>query len=267
MGDWYPGPVHVIKTHKIRATKDLSGSYERVHAHVIVVPSSGSGQHQVDFDDYAVKPGVIAHIQPGQVMRWLPDQSFEADVVLVRPEVEPPDLFVPWEPHVRVELNATAAIVASLVSELERQQEVEPSNEALIAALARALMQAVASEAPSETAAASRVSSSRRDWLLAFRRELERSFATAHEVHAYAAAVGVSTRTLNRVTRDLVGQTAKEIIDARLSLEAQRRLALTTDSSQEIAFRLGFSEATNFSRFFQRLTGTTPHEFRESSRR
>jgi AraC-like DNA-binding protein len=267
VGGWYPGPVHVVRTEKIRATEALVGTYERVHAHIFVVPTSGSGWHLVDLEEFGLSEGIIAHVQPGQVMRWLPGQSFEADVVLIRPESVPSDLFIPWEARVRVELGATAETVTALIRELDRVQGLEPPNEALMTALAVALMHEIASAVTTEEAAGPPVSSERRQWLLAFRRELERSYPTTHDVHDYAAAVGISTRTLNRVTRDLVGQTAKELVDARLSLEARRRLVHTSESSEEIAFDLGFSEATNFSRFFRRLTGTTPQEFRESKQR
>lgn len=263
VGAWYPGPVHVVTTEKIRATEALSGTYERVHAHIFVVPTSGSGRHMVDFEEHALSRGVIAHVQPGQVMRWLPGQSFAADVVLIRPEAAPADLFFPWAPRVRVQLGPASRFVESLVEELDRSQRTDAPNEPLMVALATALMHEVASAIETEPTAPS----GRREWLLAFRRELERSFATTHDVHAYATFLGISTRTLNRATRDLVGQTAKELIDARIALEARRLLAHTNDSSAEIAFRLGFSEPTNFGRFFSRLTGMTPHEFRVSGRR
>ena len=45
-------------------------------------------------------------------------------------------------------------------------------------------------------------------------------------------------------------------------LEAQRDLAYTTLSVKQIALGLGFSDAGYFTRFFQRLSGRTPTQWR-----
>jgi AraC family transcriptional activator of pobA len=45
-------------------------------------------------------------------------------------------------------------------------------------------------------------------------------------------------------------------------LEAQRDLAYTTLSIKQIALGLGFGDAGYFTRFFQRLSGRTPTQWR-----
>ncbi|MEU0515001.1 helix-turn-helix domain-containing protein [Amycolatopsis sp. NPDC006125] len=51
---------------------------------------------------------------------------------------------------------------------------------------------------------------------------------------------------------------AKRFLDERIALEA-RRLATTDTTVAAPAAQLGFTEATNFVKFYRRLTGTTPH--------
>ncbi|GAA3572971.1 hypothetical protein GCM10022222_66530 [Amycolatopsis ultiminotia] len=51
---------------------------------------------------------------------------------------------------------------------------------------------------------------------------------------------------------------AKRFLDERIALEARRRLVTTDSSVATIARELGFTEATNFVKFYRRLTGTTP---------
>ena len=62
------------------------------------------------------------------------------------------------------------------------------------------------------------------------------------------------------------GHTAKDLIDARIVLEAKRILATTDDPLTDIAHRLGFSEATTLSRFITRQGTGTPSEFRKRHR-
>ncbi|MFD0573877.1 helix-turn-helix domain-containing protein [Kitasatospora gansuensis] len=95
-----------------------------------------------------------------------------------------------------------------------------------------------------------------------FRHELEHSFATTRSAAAYAARVGYSLPTLNRACQAATGRNAKALIDARVALEAGRLLAHTDLPVATIGRRLGFTEPTNFGKFFTRETGLPPGTFR-----
>jgi AraC-like DNA-binding protein len=58
------------------------------------------------------------------------------------------------------------------------------------------------------------------------------------------------------------GHTAKELIDTRITLEAKRLLTYTHLPIAAIARNLGFSESTNFGKYFARMAGCSPGEFR-----
>jgi AraC-like DNA-binding protein len=94
------------------------------------------------------------------------------------------------------------------------------------------------------------------------RQRLEKDLARHHQVQHYAQALGLSERTLNRASTAGSGASAKELIARRLCLEAKRLLAHTANPVQTIAFDLGFDEATNFVKFFKRMEGMTPTDFR-----
>jgi len=83
-----------------------------------------------------------------------------------------------------------------------------------------------------------------------------------HTVAAYARSLGYSPRTLERACLSATRRTAKEHISARVVLEAKRLLAYTDLSAASIGRRLGFTEPTNFVKFFRRETGVTPGAFR-----
>nr|WP_280714772.1 helix-turn-helix domain-containing protein [Kitasatospora sp. MAP5-34] len=62
------------------------------------------------------------------------------------------------------------------------------------------------------------------------------------------------------------GRSAKQLADARVALQAQRLLAHTDLPVAAIGRALGFTEATNFGKFFARETGRTPGGFRRAQR-
>src|SRR5690606_7646504 len=74
-------------------------------------------------------------------------------------------------------------------------------------------------------------------------------------------------RTLTRASLAATGRTAKQLVDDRVALEAKRLLAESDLPVAEIAARLSFSEATYFCRFFARIVGMSPGQFRAESRR
>jgi AraC-like DNA-binding protein len=82
-------------------------------------------------------------------------------------------------------------------------------------------------------------------------------------VSEYTKRLGYSESTLNRACLALSDKTTKRLIDERTALEAKRLLVHSPASITEISYRLGFSEPTNFVKFFTRLTQTTPKSFRE----
>jgi AraC-like DNA-binding protein len=98
------------------------------------------------------------------------------------------------------------------------------------------------------------------------RRELEGLVNTRPSVATLARKLSVSTSTLARSCKDVLGHSAKEEVDRRVALEAQRLLVHSSSTSVAIGELLGFSEPTNFVKFFRRRAGTTPEAFRQAHR-
>lgn len=84
-------------------------------------------------------------------------------------------------------------------------------------------------------------------------------------VSGYAKLLGVTPNHLNRAVKSETGRSAGAWIDnARLAL-ARTLLHDGSIPMTEISDRLGFSEPSYFSRFFRKVTGLTPSEFRSMS--
>jgi AraC-like DNA-binding protein len=88
---------------------------------------------------------------------------------------------------------------------------------------------------------------------------------TRPSMNEVARRMSVSSRSLRRHLQD-EGVTFTEIVEDAIADVARRLLADPAITIQEVAGRLGFSEASSFHRAFKRWTGMTPREFREAPR-
>ena len=82
------------------------------------------------------------------------------------------------------------------------------------------------------------------------------------KVKDYADLMGISTKTLNTVTKSIVHKSAKAFVDEICTKQIKRLLLNTKLSIKEIAYKSGFEETTNFYKYFKRQTHTTPDQFR-----
>lgn len=85
----------------------------------------------------------------------------------------------------------------------------------------------------------------------------------ANNVSYYADLLNVSSRYLAQVTRRISGKSPKAIIDDCLAHEAGQLLKSTAQTVQEIAFQFGFSSQAHFAKFFKKLKGINPTQYRK----
>lgn len=95
-----------------------------------------------------------------------------------------------------------------------------------------------------------------------FKDLVEQHFVEWKSIATYASEMGCTERSLTRAALDAEGISAKEYVLRRLGLEAKRLLIHTEWPVGVIADHLGFKEATHFSKFFRRISGVTPQQFR-----
>jgi AraC family transcriptional activator of pobA len=93
---------------------------------------------------------------------------------------------------------------------------------------------------------------------------LQQKIAETRNAEDYAGMLGTSYRHLNQVCNGMTGMTAKKFIDNWLLLEIKKEIATSNISVKELAWKYGFSEPTNFVKYFQKREGVTPRRFRDS---
>lgn len=83
----------------------------------------------------------------------------------------------------------------------------------------------------------------------------------------YARYLGVSVDRLTSAVQRATGQSPLALIHARLLAEARQMLETSGLQIAEIANHLGFEDPAYFSRFFRRLSGRSPRQYRVETTR
>jgi AraC family transcriptional regulator, transcriptional activator of pobA len=237
---------------------------QRADFHVLAIVGSGQGTVTVDFVLHRLEPGTIVWIRPGRVHRWDDITGVDGTLVLFRPESVPhgspgadPLGPVSWRPPGR------PALVRLAADHLRREYDAArahplPGSSAILRALLEVLLLRASDCAPPPPAG--------REAFTAYAAAVEAHYAASRQVNWYARRLGYSPRTLSRATQEAVGRSAKQFIDDRVVLEAQRLLAHTGITVTECARRAGFDDPANFAKFFRARTSLTPGAFAARAR-
>lgn len=93
---------------------------------------------------------------------------------------------------------------------------------------------------------------------------IEKNLSKSRNANFYAKELAISYKHLNAICKALINKTAKNVIDDLIILQAKRNLINSTTNSSELAYKLGFEDPTNFTKYFKKNTGLTPKSFIKS---
>ena len=102
------------------------------------------------------------------------------------------------------------------------------------------------------------------DTVRQFNMLVENHYKRLHQVQEYANLMFKSPKTLSNLFAKYSEKTPLQVISERIFLESKRLLLYTDKPAGEIGYELGFGEAAHFSRFFKKMAGESPSEFKRS---
>jgi len=109
------------------------------------------------------------------------------------------------------------------------------------------------------------ISLSRKDQLVArFQMLVAEHLIETRQVNGYAEMLHVHPNYLNDIVKEATGLPASHFIQTQLVQEAKSRLLQTNDTVSMISMELNFANDSYFGRFFKKLTGLTPTQFRKN---
>ncbi|MCA8830454.1 AraC family transcriptional regulator [Hymenobacter pini] len=243
--------------------------------YLLVFVQRNVGRHWVDTIPYEHAPNSFYFSTPQQVLVkedptpfWGTHFSFTPEFLALQQNAALLELPLIQNPHNGHELRLSATD-AAFVEETLRKIEAEYASpgewQHRMLSAHLAVLLTYLSRLYTEQFAAQEVSVDK--FLLnAYQAKIEENFRELHEVGAYAALLNISAGHLSEVVKEQSGKSAIKHIHERRVLEARRLLFYSHHSLKEIAYDLGFADASYFNRFFKRETGVTPAAYRTTIR-
>lgn len=253
-----------------------NGEADTPHRHdfyTILIIKSAQGVHRIDFNDYPLTDHQVFFISPGQVHQVVEENAsvgysivFSVDFLLENgiPLAFIDDLNLFHDYGITPPLAINEEAIAQLFNychEIDSyyQNNNEFKNHAIGAFLKLILIYCNNTcSLPKEDAQIQG-----NTVLKSFKELVEINYKKWHNTGSYAEALYISADHLNRVVKSLIGKTAKEYIQSRITLAAKRLLHFSTLSTKEIGYELGFKEPAHFSSFFKNCTGISPAAFKQ----
>ncbi len=261
---------------------------------MLICVTQGQCVQLVDFEPVSCSAGTLLVLRPGQAHNFGSDEDWDGWIMLFRPEFLLPTIAGAGDPRPLFELERVPDRLTLDTGQLVRAVDAidRMREDALIVASPRSSVSLAGIVAqPRELTADVQVLLRYQfcafaAWLAVvhgqrrlqepqhfgalqrfnrFQKIVDQRFAEWKQLSDYAAYLGCTEKSLTRATALAVGMSAKVFISKRVNLEAKRLLAHTDLPVGVIAEKLGFQEATHFSKFFKRETGRTPKEFRAHS--
>lgn len=232
--------------------------------------TQGGGKYTIDFETYHVKPWQMYFMAPGQIHTWAFEGDMDGYVVnfdkdLFKSMLLRPDYFE--------EFSFLSSLVkeAVFVVDEERRAEVldilkRLGNHGgdynfvrasllylfhLLEQQQRTSVQPMAKNVYNHTL------------LRNYLNLIELNYKSLRLPKDYAAMLYITPNHLNALCKEQLGIPAGELIRNRIVLEAKRLLAIKDYSVAEIAYELNFADNSYFTKFFKKIEGITPEEFRK----
>lgn len=245
----------------------------RLNFYNLIFVEQGSGKHLIDFIEYSFEPGSFILVHPDQVHAYDLDADTRGEVLLFTesfveqvlnnmrmPRFSPNHLGVNYQPVIapsQAGLSSCVLLMAELSKEL-----ANPDKDVLILMHLFSCLLLTLRRERHETEQ-NMLSAGQLDKLNRFLDLLHNNFTIMRDATLYADKIHTTYKTLNQVCKKGTGQTAKQLIDAYTLLEAKRRLVIDSCTTQQLAWDLGFNDASNFVKYFKKHTHFTPSAFRK----
>ncbi|MCW1961250.1 helix-turn-helix domain-containing protein [Chryseobacterium viscerum] len=250
----------------------LDKGIHRDSHYIFTCMESGHVRMMVDFKTIEAKDSTLFCVLPGQVHQGLLMKDVCGWFVAVKAELVP-DMVrsffdeslgeiqpLSLDKSLVKKINTTASMLhASYTNEMLSTKEgslvVQSLLNAFLGMFVMIYSQKNVSPASSENRALqlSRI----------FRTLVRKEYKTSKSPSEYAEILNITRGYLTEAVREATGKPAQHWIHQEILIEAKRLLVFTNLSVKEIAYELGYSDHTYFSRLFSKLEDQSPSEFRD----
>lgn len=271
--------IDILTIEKLASRTDLLNNHHPEKAHqvafnMIVYYTEGESKQLVDFIWHPVKKNTIIHISKGQINAFRFTKGLKGYILLFTadylqkqinslPKNEIVRLFNAhlFSPIIQVPNDSNVLQYFDLFYNEFKNLKEDYNQENTYKALHSIIFSKLERLKQYQTFHLKR--SNQLNTFLNFKSLLEKDYKLSRNADFYANKLHITYKHLNIICKTTVGITAKQFIDQFIILEAKRLLINSEIKSTELAYSLGFEEATNFVKYFKKHTGFTPNSFKK----
>lgn len=230
----------------------------------VMIVTSGTGFHRIDFKNHKVSPGAVFLMKPGQMHSWDLKKNVKGYIVefnqhsltkenifLVNQYELSPDAFLLPKNDYAELIKLTELMIREFKSGKEMH---DICLRAYLTSFLISLIRSYDTKVKPDKSI---------NVIEKFKDLIEKNFKTNHGVEFYAKELGVSSKALTMQLARSIGKPPRTLIQERILLEAKRYLAFSSLGISEIGYELGFMDANYFTRFFRSHEKMTPAKFRK----
>lgn len=269
----------IIKLETLIQRNDLDHSIDSLHRvefYLIIFIEEGHGLHTIDFTDYQCAKGTLLTIRKDQIHKFYSSSDFKGKILIFTDEFLVSYLEELETQKTMLLFNELLAVPKLQLNDIgfknisQNLQRIENEyfniNDNHSLGIIRSELHILITQLFRIKAQTAQVFFEKKyiKEFVAFQDLAEKNVVKTTKVKDFASMLGISTKTLNTVTRSIVHKSAKEFIDEICTKQIKRLLINTKLSIKEIAYQAGFQETTNFYKYFKRQTQLTPEQFRAS---
>lgn len=256
--------------------RDFEVAYPHRHDdfYEILFITEGTGIYTIDLHEYTIRPNTIFFLSPGQIHEIAFSEDINGYIFLFSSEFylsnkadqyklfEFPFFYSLKYDSAPLYLESTASIAELdrlFKKAIEEMNASEPDSEDAIHSLLDLILIYCKRLYPTFEG-----SSLKKGHILIkrFKQLIEEKCTENIGVKEYAELLQVSSNYLSETVKEFTGRTPTDFINDRMILEIKRFLTHTQLTVQEVGYQLNFSDQSYFSKYFKRITGMTPVEFR-----
>lgn len=241
----------------------------------IMLITDNEGKHNLNFKEYHIKKGTLFLLRRGSIHKFY-KSKLQGDIIVFKEDFI---LNHVNKAHASKSLllfneTLTASKVDLSVSDYQDitelitilKKEFHHPNDELSPAIYRNIIEIILSKLFRIKVLSNPIFKNNKyaDLYLKFYNAVENEYAKSKSVAYYANKLGVSTRTLNNITHSMASTSAKSVINDILIYKSKLLIINTSQSFTEISYALGFTEPTNFFKFFRKHTGLSTSAFKKS---
>jgi AraC-like DNA-binding protein len=232
--------------------------------------TAGKGTHTIDFKTYPVKPNQLFFMSPGQVHQWDIKPNTKGFTLFFDKELFTTQHFnieKEW-PFFQTVFNEDAFLIPkqkqaelnnlfSLV--LKESLSTSNNQKNIVKNLVSALLYKINDLVSVKTKSGN---SHQFELIRRFELMIDKHYMDEHQLDFYATKLAISPNYLNAICKKAIDKSAKQLINERLILEAKRLLSHTSMPINVLSDHLNFASSSYFIRFFKKMEGMTPQNFK-----